>query len=295
LTNVSSNQVQKVRVYLRKYKGELVVGKNNVLRKAINERISGPPEGDPRKASWKPMPELEKLLQLVVGKVGLIFTDEPLSELKPAIEENKRGAYAKVGKIAPIDYTIPAGGTSLDPSQINFFHALQIPTKINKSMIEITRDVKICTKGKPVSQSEAAFLQKLGQKPFTYNMEVVNAYDNGSVIGPELMTLTTHKILERFTHHARNLTALSLETGIATEVSVYQSIFNSFKNLAAISVSANYPFKQFSANAAPAHAPAPAAKAEGKADKPAAKKVEEPKKEAPPVEEEAAGLGGLFD
>lgn len=288
LINVSSSQVQDVRMTIRKGKGELVVGKNTVLNKSIQMRISGPSEKDPRRATWKPMPELERLQSLIVGKVGLIFTEEPISELLPKIEAKKRFTYARVGKLAPIDFIIPAGPTGLDPSQINFFHALQIPTKIQKSQIEILRDVHICTKGKKVTSSEAAFLQKLGHKPFQYGMTVLSMYDNGSIIGPELMSLTSTEIINRFAKHAKNVTALSIETGIPTEGSIIQSIFSAFKNLAAISTVGGYSFKQFSATATAA--PAPAA---GKTDAKPAKK-EEPKEE-PKKEEEETGMGGLFD
>jgi large subunit ribosomal protein LP0 len=38
---------------------------------------------------------------------------------------------------------VPAGPTGMDPSQISFFHALQISTKINKGQIEITKDYQV--------------------------------------------------------------------------------------------------------------------------------------------------------
>jgi len=60
----------------------------------------------------------------VKGKVGLIFSDEPVFDLKEPIEANRVQASAKVGTIAPLDVVIPAGATGLDPSQISFFHAL---------------------------------------------------------------------------------------------------------------------------------------------------------------------------
>jgi len=66
-------------------------------------------------------------------KVGFIFTNEPVFELKPRVESNKVAAAARPGSVAPIDVVIPPGPTGMDPSQISFFHALQISTKINKS------------------------------------------------------------------------------------------------------------------------------------------------------------------
>jgi large subunit ribosomal protein LP0 len=73
---------------------------------------------------WKPLPGLEKLLDLIEEKVGLIFTDKPIFELKPLIESNRRPADAKVGVVSQCDYFIPAGPTGMDPSQISFFHVL---------------------------------------------------------------------------------------------------------------------------------------------------------------------------
>ena len=47
----------------------------------------------------KPLPEIGRLSELLRGKVGLIFTDEAIFDLKPRIEANKVAAAAKVGVI----------------------------------------------------------------------------------------------------------------------------------------------------------------------------------------------------
>jgi len=43
------------------------------------------------------IPELDALLPMLKEKVGFIFTDKPVFELKPIIERNKVSAPAKVG------------------------------------------------------------------------------------------------------------------------------------------------------------------------------------------------------
>jgi large subunit ribosomal protein LP0 len=68
-------------------------------------------------------------------KVALIFSDASIYELKTLIEANKIPTEARVGAISPVDFAVPAGPTGLDPSQINFFHALNISTKIVKGQI----------------------------------------------------------------------------------------------------------------------------------------------------------------
>jgi large subunit ribosomal protein LP0 len=72
---------------------------------------------------------------LLKDKMAMIFTDASVYELKSKLESNKVPSEAKVGSVAPIDFTVNACLTGLDPSQINFFHALNISTKINKGQI----------------------------------------------------------------------------------------------------------------------------------------------------------------
>lgn len=110
-------------------------------------------------SKWgKAIPELDALKGQIESKVGFIFTNEPVFDLKPIIEANKVQTAAKVGAISPIDVTVPPGPTGMDPSQISFFHALQITTKIQKGQIEIVKEVKVCEIGQKVTNSQAALL-----------------------------------------------------------------------------------------------------------------------------------------
>lgn len=111
--------------------GILVIGKNTIVKKALNLRIREFDENDKDfgflkncKTGNKAVPELEALLPLVKEKVGFVFTNQPVFELKPLIEANKVSAPAKVGIVSPIDVIIPPGPTGMDPASISFFHAL---------------------------------------------------------------------------------------------------------------------------------------------------------------------------
>jgi large subunit ribosomal protein LP0 len=290
LENVGSNQVQEVRYALRKQKkGEMIVGKNTVVKKAISLRMEQPNPEDPdyeeRKKLWSALPQLERLVGLCRGKVGLIFTQSAVFELKPIIEANKVSSVAKVGAFAPIDITIPPGPTGMDPSQISFFHALSISTKIQKGQIEITKEVKVCTQGKKVGNSEAALLAKLGIKPFQYGMEIKYVYDDGSILGPEVFNITPEEIINKFRFGVSNLAALSLSLGLPNSTSVPHMVINGFKNLASIGLETGLKFKQLDALlSGPAQSQAAPAK---EVKKEVAKPKEEPK-----VVEEDVGLGG---
>jgi large subunit ribosomal protein LP0 len=75
------------------------------------------------------------LIPFIKDKVALIFSDASPYQLKQQIEANRVPTEAKLGAVSPIDYAVPAGPTGLDPSQINFFHALNVSTKIVKGQI----------------------------------------------------------------------------------------------------------------------------------------------------------------
>jgi large subunit ribosomal protein LP0 len=98
----------------------MVVGKNTIIKKAISLRIAEPqpddPDYDERKRLWSPLPQLDMLGGYCKGKVGLIFSDFPVFEVRPVIESNKVPTAARVGGVAPIDVVIPPGPTGMDPS-----------------------------------------------------------------------------------------------------------------------------------------------------------------------------------
>jgi len=292
LENVTSNQVQQTRLALRKQKlGDMVCGKNTVVKKAIDIRLKAPEEGDQdydfRKQHYTKVPQIEKLLQCCKGKVGFIFSDASVSDLKPIIEGNKIPAPAKVGTFAPLEVVIPPGPTGLDPSQISFFHTLNISTKIQKGQIEIVKEFRVCEKGKKIGNSEAAILQKLNIKPFAFGMEILFVYDDGAILTPDIFNVDSEILLTKFRSAANNLAAISLAVGLPNSLSIGHMVRNGFKNVVAIALETDIKIKQL-ANLGTAPAPvAGGAKTETKAA--AAPKVEE-KKEEP----EEVDMGGMF-
>ena len=59
-------------------------------------------------------------------------------------------------------------------------------------------------------------LAKLGLKPFSYGMEILKVYDDGSMLDKSVINFDLNSLLESFQRGVKNLTALSLETGIIT-------------------------------------------------------------------------------
>lgn len=88
------------------------------MKAALNKKLDKVEESDPNYEDLKDLkvqPELEKLVNLLRGNTGLIFSNGDLTEIKKVLDAESREAPAKVGSIAPDEVWIRAGPTGLDP------------------------------------------------------------------------------------------------------------------------------------------------------------------------------------
>lgn len=129
---------------------------------------------------------------------------------------------------------IRAGSTGLDPKQTAFFQNLNIPTKIVKTQIEILNDKKVIEEGTKIGSSEAALLDKLNIRPFSYKMNVKHVYENGQIFDKNVLNITSDSILAKLKEAIRNLSAASLQGGYPMAASAPHSLINAFKNLVGI-------------------------------------------------------------
>lgn len=283
--NIRSKQMQEIRMDIRG-RGELLMGKNTMIRKCFRELI---PEH----------PHLESLLPAIVNNIGFCFTDMDLTECRDVLVKNKVQASAKAGIIAPVDVVIPKGITSQGPEKTSFFQALNLNTKITKGMIEILQDTVVCECGEKVGLSEAKLLNMLGISPFFYGLELTCIMDNGAIFPPAVLDITSEQLLQKFQTGATNVAALALAAGFPCAASAPHLIMNGFKNLVAISVVTDYTFeeakkiKAFIENPDAFVVEAAPAAAGGGGDAPAAAAAAAPEPEES-EDEDMDGLG-LFD
>jgi len=205
---IGSKHMQQIRLTLRSCGAVLLLGKNTLMKKAIRTKIDDHPE-------W------EYLLPVIKDNVGLVLTKGSLSDLKSKLLESTLPAVVKAGILAPDDVVLRKQVTSLEPTKTSFFAALNIETKITKGCVEILGDLKICSKGKKVGNSEAILLQMLNIKPFTYGLKVTHYWENDYLNRED-----------------------SYNIDVPTESSVIQVITEGYKNVVAVGLETNYCFKQ---------------------------------------------------
>ncbi|EES18665.1 hypothetical protein BDA96_09G242400 [Sorghum bicolor] len=284
--NVGSKQLQDIRRGLR---GDSIVlmGKNTLIRRCI--KVYAEKTGNNA---------FDPLMDLLVGNVGLIFTKGDLKEVREEVAKYKVGAPARVGLVAPVDVVVSPGNTGLDPSQTSFFQVLNIPTKINKGTVEIITPVELIKKGDKVGSSESALLAKLGIRPFSYGLQIVNVYEDGSVFSPEVLDLTEEDLVEKFSAGVSMVASLSLVVSYPTLAAAPHMFINGYKNVLAVAVETDYSYphadeiKEYLKDPSKFAVAAPVAAADSGAS--AAPKEEE---KAPESDEESDGEMGfsLFD
>jgi len=263
--NVGSNQMHEVRKALRG-EAKILMGKNTMVRRAI-------------RILQVENPDYEKLMPSVRGNIGFVFTNDDLKTIRDKILTNRVKAPAKAGALAPVDVFIPGGNTGMEPGKTSFFQALGVPTKIARGTIEIINDVHLIKIGNRVGASEAALLNMLNISPFTYGLNVIQVYDQGTVFHPSVLDIEEDTLLANFVAGIKNIAAISLQIGYPTVASVPHSIINSYKNLLAVSIATEYTFpgaekvkayladpSAFAVAAAPVAAAASSAKVEEKVE-----------------------------
>jgi len=227
--NVGSNQIQQIRLSMRREGKDdfayILMGKNTLIRKILNHFLSSHPDHP-----------IKEILPYIKGNVGLVFTNEDLTEVREKLLSVRKPAPAKVGSLAQKDVFVPPGGTGCDPGQTSFFQVLGIPTKIQRGQIEIVAEVHLIKKGEKVGPSEAALLDKLNIRPFDYGLMLEVVYDKGNVFDPAVLDISQDDLKAKFGAGVTIVASLCLGAGYPTLASVPHSVANSFQNLVAVAV-----------------------------------------------------------
>jgi large subunit ribosomal protein LP0 len=224
-------------------------------------------------------------------QVLLIFTNEELSKITEITSKFLVEKQAKVGSISPIEVTLPAGPTGMDSSQIEYFQALKIPTKVIKNQLEIVSSTKILVIGQKISLSEINLMKKFNIKPYKHYVQIQNIYMNAKLYDKAILSITNDYMKQRLEQGLRNVTAFSLGANVANRASAPHLIQQGFRNILGLSLFTGVEVAQVKSLLAASTASATQAPKEEKKE---AKKEEKKKEPEPEPEEDIGGFGDIF-
>ena len=284
--DISTDKIQKIRHEIISLgETETLCGKTTVIQKAIHD-MKEAAKGDLPK--HLPEKALEDFVEAMPGiHLLVIFTNKDIAEISNITAKYIIEKQAKPGQISPVEIIIPAGPTGMDSSQIDYFQALKIPTKVMRNQLEITTATKILTVGQKITLSEINLMKKFNIKPYKHQMKIKKLLLNGKLYGEEILKVTDDYMKTKLEQGIKNILGFSLAAHVPTQASAPHIISNAFRNICALSLGTNV---LIDATKNMKDAPKEAPKKE---EKP--KKEEAPKKEEkPPEEDEDIDLGGLF-
>lgn len=230
---VGSKQLQNIRMALRGH-AVVLMGKNTMIRKALTDAHEKHPDAG-----------LANLCAHIRGNIGFIFaTNCTFDFIRETLDRFVVNAAAKAGQTSNVNVSLPAGPTGLDPSQTNFFQALNIGTKIVKGQVELTSEYQLLSVGEKVTASAQTLLQKLGIKPFSYKLLVFKVFQDGDVFSSDVLDIQDDALIGKFLAGVGNVAAFSREVGIPSAPGLPHAIGNAFRNIAALVADIDYDFEQ---------------------------------------------------
>jgi large subunit ribosomal protein L10 len=203
LTKVRSSQIHELRKRLRN-RVTMLVAKNNLLRKSVE-------------LSDKKDMKIGEFVKDLQGSNILLFTDANPFKLILLLEKSKVRVPAKAGDTATGEIMIPAGNTGLAPGPvISEFGEVKVPTRIEGGSIWVAKDTVVATKGDTITPKMASVLSKLGLKPMEAGLSLVSAFDNGTIMRREDLSLDLTSYRKDLNQAFSNALSLSMEADYIT-------------------------------------------------------------------------------
>lgn len=298
---IPARQLQKMRSLLR---GEVLIrmSKKSLMQHALE------------KAS-KEEKSLADLAEHIKGQPVFIFSKMDPFKLNKILEKNRAKAPVKSNTIAPKDIWVQKGETPFPPGPLlGELQLAGIPATIQGGKIIIKEDKIVIKEGERVSMKVATALSRLGIEPVELGIDILAAYEGGTIFPGEILSIDEGKIINDLQQSYMQALSLSLEAGYITKASAPLAIQKCHTNAVTLALEAGIYEKavmdqllskaclQMLSLASRLKDEALDEELKAKAQrKPAAKPAE--KKEEPKVEEEKeekseeeaiSGLGALF-
>ena len=219
LQNLPNKQLQIAR---KKLRGKIVfkLTKKSLITRAFKE--SG-------------KDHLVKLSEDFSGTPAIIFTDMGAFELFRLLKQNRQYTAAKPGQLAPSDLWVQAGPTSFVPGPIiSDLGKLGIKNKVEGGKIVFINDTLIVAEGKPIDETAASILSKLGIEPIEIKVKMVVASEGSEIYKANVMNIDTDVLTERLRTAASDVFKLTIGIGLVTKDNASYLIAKAFRDTKAV-------------------------------------------------------------
>mmetsp|Transcript_29086 Transcript_29086/g.53454 ORF Transcript_29086/g.53454 Transcript_29086/m.53454 type:complete len:244 (-) Transcript_29086:453-1184(-) len=166
--NLRNDKLKELRESLPDSK--FILGSNKILQVAL-----GKTETDEAK------PNLHLISEKLKGQVGLFFTKLSREEVNSSFESFEQEEFARSGARATHDFELSAGPLSgprgpLEHTMEPQLRKYGLPTKLNKGVIELLADHRVCSEGQILDPNQAALLRVFDVKMSTFRLKLLGCW-----------------------------------------------------------------------------------------------------------------------
>lgn len=178
---VPGKQIQKIRASLRGDGTVIKMSRKRLMKRALTSKSKANVEG---------------LSDHLTGQSGLLFSKTNPFKIYKTLEKNKTRAAAKPNSIASSDISVSKGETSFPPGPIlSELQEAGIPAGIQKGKVAIKQDKIIVRAGERISPAVANALARLEIEPLEVKLELLAAYEDGTIYTPDILGVDSSKVL----------------------------------------------------------------------------------------------------
>jgi large subunit ribosomal protein L10 len=226
LKSLPAQQLQNMRAMLRQKDVEIIMARKKLLDMALKQSGNK---------------DIEQLAKEVKGMPALLFSSENPFTLCAIIQKNKSEAPAKAGQTAPKDIMVKAGATSFAPGPIiSELAAVGIKTKVENGKLTIVDDVIVAKEGAEITAKIAENLKRLDIKPMEVGLDLVAAWENGTVFTAKQLYIDEEEYLQNVTNAAQWAFNLAVECGILTAETTEVLLQKAFRDAKSLALEQNF-------------------------------------------------------
>lgn len=213
LHNMPAPQLQEIRKKLYG-KGKIRMSKKTLMNFSLE------------KSKHENIEELEKFMK---GEPAFLLSESNPFKLFKFLNKNKSSAPAKPGDIAPDDIVVKKGNTGLPPGPaIGQLSDVGIPAKVQEGNIHVAEDTVVASEGDKITPELANVLNTLDMKPMKIGLELVGAYEDGTIFEKEMLKIDEEKTMKKLQLSINRAVELSLESSYLTKLTTPIAVRKSY-------------------------------------------------------------------
>jgi large subunit ribosomal protein L10 len=183
-----------------------------------------------------------ELSKYLAGSNILLSTNMNPFKLVLFLDKSKMMMTAKAGDRAQDDIQISAGNTGLPPGPvISELNEVGIRSRINEGSVWVVRDTVVAKKDEVITPKLASVLSKLGIKPLEVGLNIIAAYQGGSVLTKDELLVDVHNTQKQIIDGFQKALNISINTAFPTHETIIRILQKGYREGTNFAINVSYP------------------------------------------------------